>query len=86
MDCTQPGVFNICSGILRIHRKTVEIYINHSQYLNIFCHPNPTKFIQHLGADFKNNQTTIIIKQFIWTNREVETKLYLLPIGPNRIV
>ena len=35
----------------------------------------------HLGADFKNNQTI-----FIWTNRKVESKLYLLPIGPDRIV
>ena len=23
---------------------------------------------------------------FIWTNRKVETKLYLFPIGPDRIV
>ena len=23
---------------------------------------------------------------FIWTTRKVETKLYLLPIGPNKIV
>jgi hypothetical protein len=29
----------------------------------------------------QNNETI-----FIWTNRKVETKLYLLPIGPDRIV
>ena len=39
-----------------------------------------------LGADFKNNQTTKQLNSFIWTNRKVETKLYLLPIGPKIIV
>ena len=44
--------------------------------------------IFNLGADFKNNQKTKQLNNFIWTNRNVETKLYLLPIaiGPNRIV
>ena len=39
-----------------------------------------------LGADFRNNQTTKQLNNFIWTNRKVETKLYLLPIGPNKII
>ena len=39
-----------------------------------------------LGADFKNNQTTKQLNNSIWANRKVETKLYLLPIGPIRIV
>ena len=39
-----------------------------------------------LGADFKNIQTTKQLNNFIWTNRKVETKMYLLPIGPKRIV
>ena len=38
-----------------------------------------------LGADYKNNETTKQLNNF-WTNRKVETKLYLLPIGPDRIV
>ena len=37
-------------------------------------------------ADFINNQTTKQLNNYIWTNRKVETKLYLLPIGPYRIV
>ena len=36
-----------------------------------------------LEADLKNNQT-IKKLNIIWTNRKVETKLYLLPIGPNK--
>ena len=36
------------------------------------------------GADFKNNQTTKQLNKFIQTNGKVETKLYLLPIGPNK--
>ena len=39
-----------------------------------------------LGADFKNNQITKQLNNSILTNRKVEKKLYLLPIGPNRIV
>ena len=39
-----------------------------------------------LGADFKNNQKTKQLKKFIQTNRRVETKFYLLPIGPNKVV
>ena len=39
-----------------------------------------------LGADFKNNHTTKQLNNFIWTNRKVELKLYMLPIGPNRFV
>ena len=35
-----------------------------------------------LGADFKNNQTTKQVNKSIQTNRKLETKLYLLPIGP----
>ena len=35
------------------------------------------------GEDFKNNQTTKQLNKFIQTNRKVETKPYLLPIGPN---
>ena len=42
--------------------------------------------IDDLGTDFKNNQTTKQSNNFIWTNRNVETKLYLLSIGPNNIV
>ena len=38
------------------------------------------------GADFKNNQTTKHLNNFIWANRKVELKLNLLPIGPNRFV
>ena len=38
------------------------------------------------GADFKNNQKQNNYTIFIWTNRKVETKLHLLPIGPDRIV
>ena len=37
-----------------------------------------------LRADFKNNQTTKQLNNFIWTNRKV-TKLYLLPIGQNKV-
>ena len=39
-----------------------------------------------LGADFKNKQTTKQLNKFIQTNRKVETKLYLLPIGPFKVV
>ena len=39
-----------------------------------------------LRADFKNNQTTKQLTIFIWTNRKVETKIYLLPIGPDIII
>ena len=39
-----------------------------------------------LGADFKNNQTTKKLNNFILTNRKVETKLYLFPIGSNKIL
>ena len=43
------------------------------------------KFYQ--GADFKNNQITIQLNNFYFDQyRKVETKLYLLPIGPDRIV
>jgi len=38
------------------------------------------------GTDFKSKQTTKQLNNFIWTNRKVETKLYLLPIGPNEFV
>ena len=38
------------------------------------------------GANFKNNKTTKQAFQFIWTNRNVELKLYLLPIGRNKFV
>jgi len=48
------------------------------------------------GADFKNNQTTkqefhqehhcSLLNNFNWTYRKIETKLYLLPIGPNKTV
>ena len=38
------------------------------------------------GADFKNNQTTKQLNNVIQPNRKVETTLYLLPIGPNKIV
>ena len=34
-----------------------------------------------LGADCKNKQTTKQLNNFIWTNRKVDTKLDLLPIG-----
>ena len=43
-----------------------------------------TKYDQ--AAYFKNNQRTKQLNNFIWTNRKVETKLYMLPIGPIRIV
>ena len=38
------------------------------------------------GADFKNNQITKQLNSFILTNRKVETKLYLLPIGPLELI
>ena len=37
------------------------------------------------GADLKNNQTTKQLNNSIWANRKVETKLYLLPIGPKKL-
>ena len=39
-----------------------------------------------LGADFKNNQTTKQLNNFYLDQKEGRTKLYLLPIGPDRIV
>ena len=39
--------------------------------------------IFHSGSGFKINQAT---KQLNNTNRKVETKLNLLPIGPNKII
>ena len=63
------------------NNKTVNISYSTVYILNsglIFC------FIQ--GADFKNNQTTKQLDKFIHTNRKVETKLYLLPFGPNKVV
>ena len=39
-----------------------------------------------LGADFKNKETTKQLNNFIWTNRKVKPKLYLLPIGSNKVV
>ena len=40
----------------------------------------------HLGADFKNNQSTKQLNNFIWTNmKQVKFCFYLL-IGPNKIV
>ena len=38
-------------------------------------------FYTFSGSRFENNQTTNQLNNFIWTNRKVETKLYLLPIG-----
>ena len=43
------------------------------------------KIFIRLWADFKNNQTTKQLNIFILTNRKEETKLYLVPIGPNKI-
>ena len=43
--------------------------------------PQTPPFI--LGADLKNNQTTKQLNNFILTNRKVETKLSLHPIGPS---
>ena len=45
-----------------------------------------SKHPPNLGSDFKNNQSTKQLSNLIWDNRKVETKLYLLPIGPNKIV
>ena len=39
-----------------------------------------------LGAEFKNNQTTKQLNNFIWTNRNQVKFCFYLPIGPNRIV
>ena len=39
------------------------------------------------GVDLKNNQTTKQLNSlFIPIGRYIETKLFLLPIGPNKIV
>ena len=35
-----------------------------------------------LGADFKNNQSTKQLNNFIWTKSKIKTTLSLLPIGP----
>ena len=39
-----------------------------------------------LGADFKNNQPTKQLTNFIWTNRKQVKCCFYLPIGPIRIV
>ena len=56
-------------------------YTGHVKYVTFSC----LIIFRPLGADFKNNQTTKQLNNFIWTNRKVETKLYLLPIGPNKM-
>ena len=38
----------------------------------------------HLGADFKNNQTTKQVNNSIWTNRKQVKFCFYLPIGPNK--
>ena len=50
---------------------------------------SPVKYWQHLHTAFtreRNLKTNEQLNNLIWTNRKVETKLYLLPIGPNKIV
>ena len=36
------------------------------------------------GADFKNNQTTKQVNNYIWTNRKRVKFCFYLPIGPNK--
>ena len=36
-----------------------------------------------LRADFKNNQTTKQVNNYIWTNRKQVKFCFYLPIGPN---
>ena len=36
------------------------------------------------GADFKNNQTTKQVNNYIWTNRKQVKFCFYLPIGPNK--
>ena len=68
---------------------SANLYLNQSVlrsfYISFYFNNIFTLFFI-LGADFKNNQTTKQLNNLIWTNRKVETKLYLLPIGPNQIV
>ena len=42
--------------------------------------------LNFLGADFKNNQTTQQLNNYIWTNKKEIKFCVCLPIGPNRIV
>ena len=37
-----------------------------------------------LRADFKNNQTTKQVNNYIWTNRTQVKFCFYLPIGPNK--
>ena len=69
---------------------SIYLSIHLSIYLPIYLASYLALRIQSMqllqGADFQNNQTTKQLNSFIWTNGKVETKLYLLPIGPNKIV
>ena len=44
------------------------------------------KTIKQSNNNLINNIIVFLLSNFIWTNRKIETKLYLLPIGPNKIV
>ena len=73
---------------IRVSRIFPEIPVLRTFPKSVFQELSPKYRFQYpfLGADFKNTQTTKQLNKLIWTNRKVESKLYLLPIGPNRFV
>ena len=44
----------------------------------------PVHYWDNLRADFKNNQTTKQVNNYIWTNRKQVKFCFYLPIGPNK--
>ena len=44
------------------------------------------KSIKQRNKNIIKNINVFLLNHFIWTDRKVETKLYLLPIGQNKIV
>ena len=44
------------------------------------------KTIKPRNKNLIKNIIVFLLNNCIWTNRKVETKLYLLPVGPNKIV
>ena len=44
------------------------------------------KTIKQRNNNFIKSYLVFLLNNFIWTNRRGETKLYILPIGRNKIV
>ena len=54
---------------------------------NVVCMDHLIVKHEYTGSGFKkNNQTTKQLDNSIWADKKVETKFYLLPIGPNKFV